>query len=292
MAMFAYGPKQLRSLELNLEEKLPKDAAKRPRAELERYFKERLLQRKTRRGEVNRLLAQARAPLMDFLKKDKRTNASAQALHKLLKHRATKLYAMRRNTKSAIDPRLLVASGLAVKVPPYDFPESNSSGSAQVFADEKTGQYQFNLTPDNSDAAAYAGIGVYFFATEDNPSQRFGVLLDYDYAWEDMSQVDTAHNDASTNIWVWGYTEKRWVYKNSDALSPSWSDGTSWYEEHGSGGDGSLQSGRESFEVLFPAFAKSVYAVLVWSQGSCDNGVFSESSQLQHMSIPLMVLGG
>src|SRR4030095_1009894 len=41
MAIFAYGPKQIRSLESTLAAKLPKNAANRPRAELTRYIKER-----------------------------------------------------------------------------------------------------------------------------------------------------------------------------------------------------------------------------------------------------------
>ena len=123
----------------------------------------------------------------------------------------------------------------------------------------------------------------------DNLRQRFAVLVDYDYAWYDSSNFGTAHNDGSTNIWIWGFTENGLV--GEGYFDPMWSDGTSGFEEHGSGGDGSEQSGRESLEVFFMAKANSVYQVWVWSPGSCNDGLLSYASQDVNISVPLMVLG-
>jgi hypothetical protein len=78
---------------------------------------------------------------------------------------------------------------------------------------------------------------------------------------------------------------------------PSWSDGTSWLEDHGSGGDGSEQFGREALEAFFPAQANSWYLLAwFWSDGSCDDQSgnafgFSFAQQQQSMSVPLVVFG-
>jgi len=158
-------------------------------------------------------------------------------------------------------------------------------GSANGF----TGKYTVQA---RGDGAAWAGVAANFLATENNPTQRFAALLDYGYSWFDWSTWGTAHNDASTHIWIWGFAENYWVH-NGGNLDPAWSDGTSFGEEHGSGGDGSWQSGRESLEVLFPALQNSVYQAWIWSDGSCDDeGIISGASQHQFMSVPLMVFGG
>jgi hypothetical protein len=293
MAIFAYGPKQIRSLESTLAAKLPKNAANRPRAELTRYIKERFARRKARRLEVNRLLTQARAPIVELLKKDKRYAACAEAFGKLSTDQFRKMRAKRPRTKPKFEPRLIANSGLTVRVPPYDFPGMWSSGgtSAIASADEKTGRFGLSLSPDNDSAAAWAGVAANFFSTEDNLKQRLAVLVDYDYAWIDSSTFfGTAHNDGSTNVWIWGFTENGLV--GEGYFDPKWSDGTSGFEEHGSGGDGSDQSGRESLEVVFTSRANSVYQVLVWSSGSCDDDLFSFALQVANKSVPLMVLGG
>jgi hypothetical protein len=83
MAIFTYSPKEVRALELTLTAKLSKNDANRPRTELNRYVTERFEQRKARREKFNRLLEEARAPIVELLKKDKRYVASAAALRKL-----------------------------------------------------------------------------------------------------------------------------------------------------------------------------------------------------------------
>src|SRR5512138_2336889 len=103
MAVFA-SPKQVRSLERTLAAKLSKNDANRPRAEITRYVKERFEQRKARREKFNRLLEEARAPLVEILKKDKRSVASAVALRKLADDEFKKLRAKRRpRLKQEID---------------------------------------------------------------------------------------------------------------------------------------------------------------------------------------------
>jgi hypothetical protein len=121
MAIFAYSPKQVRSLELTLAAKLTKNDASRPRAQLNRYVKERFEQRKARRQQFNCLLEEARAPIVELLKRDKRYVASVEALRKLADDDFKKLRARRRPlTKHKVDPRLIANSGLTVRVPPRD----------------------------------------------------------------------------------------------------------------------------------------------------------------------------
>ena len=120
-------------------------------------------------------------------------------------------------------------------------------------------------------------------------------LVDFDYSWLDSSTWYTAHNDGATNIWVWGSSENTWVLQQG-GLFPSWSDGTGWLEDHGSGGDGSEQFGRKSLEAFFPVAANTWYFTWVWSEGSCDDNSgsvfgFSYAQQSQSMSIPFVVFG-
>src|SRR5215471_12894885 len=93
MTRFAYGSKQIRALESTLAPKLPRNVANRPLAELNRYFKERFIQRKARLQQADRLLTQARAPILELLKKDKRYAAATEALRKLSDEQFTKFRA-------------------------------------------------------------------------------------------------------------------------------------------------------------------------------------------------------
>jgi hypothetical protein len=78
-------------------------------------------------------------------------------------------------------------------------------------------------------------------------------------------------------------------------FGPTWSDGTSWEEEHGSGGDGSEQFRTESLEVFFPAYRNNWYQAWVWSWGSCDDGntfgAYSAAEQWHSMQVPFVVFG-
>ena len=84
MAIRASGSRQVRAMEVTLGGRLSKAAAKRPGAELARHVRERLARRKAHWNELKPLLAQARAPFVELLKKDKRSVASAGALRAAL----------------------------------------------------------------------------------------------------------------------------------------------------------------------------------------------------------------
>ena len=293
MPILAVGANRVSEFERTLGGTIPKADATRPGSELKHYVKERAARRKANMAEVQRQLKIARAPFMELANKDKRFISELPALRRKLteqfkKQRARTARRTSEATKHKIEPRIEIGSALTIKAPPYDYDQEWATGSAWSSADASVGQYSVSAL----DGTAWAGVGINFLAIEDNPLQRFAALIDYDYSWFDRSYPEVAHNNGSTNIWIWGFTENRWVFKNGDRLSPSWSDGTSWYEYHGSGsGDGSEQTGRESLEVYFPAFENNWYQVWVWFEGSCDSEYQSWSQQSQTMSIPLMFFG-
>ena len=199
MAIRASGSRQVRAMEVTLGGRLSKAAAKRPGAELARHVRERLARRKAHWNELKPLLAQARAPFVELLKKDKRSVASAGALRAAFTRREQKPHAKARPPELQIEPRM-VGSGLTVKVPPYDNDGEWGSGEGHGSANGFTGKYTVQA---RGDGAAWAGVAANFLATENNPTQRFAALLDYGYSWFDWSTWGTAHNDASTHIWIW-----------------------------------------------------------------------------------------
>jgi hypothetical protein len=286
MAILAYSSKQVRAVEAAMGGRIPKELMKAPRAAMKSYLRERFQQRSARLAETEAILAKARAPMVEMLGQDKRTIAARKELHKLFAGRPGKAPAKRVHSK--IEARIVTGSNLVIKVPPYDSADQDAAGTAQGSGHSDSGTYTLNA---NSNGWAWAAVIENFLATADNPSQRFAALVDYDYNWFDWSALATAHNDGATHIWIWGFTENRWVYQSGQALDPSWSDGTGWYESHGSGGDGSWQSGTEAIEAYFPAFGNHWYQAWVWSGASCDSSAYSGASLGQNMTVPYMVLG-
>jgi hypothetical protein len=294
MAILAYGAEKLRALETALGGEPPRKAAEQSLAELERHFRERFERRSAYRAIMRPLIEQIQAPLIQLVKEDP---AAAQAAEKrrniILARRKEKLSRVHPDMKAV--PRMVTGSGLVLKEPPYNEPFQFSAGAATASADINAGVYSLSATGNGSSAAAGAGVGIWFFATADDPAQRVAAFMKYVYSWLDTSAWYTAHNDGSTNIWVWGHNENTWVVQKG-GLFPSWSDGTADNEDHGSGGDGSEQSGSESLEAFFPAAANSWYLAWVWSDGSCDDSLggvfgFSFAQQSQIMSVPFVVFG-
>ncbi len=286
MNMLAYGAQQVRTLELALGGKPPEEGAKQAAAELNRHVQEQFEHRKANFAHINELLRRQREPFLDLMKAN---NRPAVNLKEGLSQLLTK--PRERPTLEKIEPRMVTGSGFWLKTPPFDHQGQNASGNARANPNGLDGTYslEINTNAIGGSSSAWAGLAIDFFATEDNPFQRVAALVDYDYAWIDGSDLETAHNDAATNIWIWGFTEKRWVWQQN-GLSPSWSDGTSWFEVHTN-----EDSGRETLEVFFPAFGKNWYQVWVWSWGSCDDAfavlASSVASQWQRMRVPFVVFG-
>jgi hypothetical protein len=294
MTLLAYGAKQVRALESTLGGKPPKKAADQALAALKQQMSERYERRNAQIAKMRPLMERSRAPLLELIKKDKAAVAALERRRTLTLARGKEKLRMK-HERLKIDPRMVSGSGFWLKAPPYDVPFSGANGAASASSNISNGTYSLSMTGNGSSAAASAGLGVWFWATEDDPAQRIAALFDYDYSWLDASDWYTAHNDGSTNIWVFGHSENAWLLQQG-GIFPSWSDGTGWQEDHGSNGDGSEDSGRESIQGFFPVRANNWYLAFIWSEGSCDdsNGSifgFSFAQQAQSMSVPFVVFG-
>jgi hypothetical protein len=290
MTLLAYGTKRVSALETTLGGKPPKKAADQALAALKQQMRERFERRNAQIAKMRPLTERIQAPLLELVKADRAAAASVAKRRSLVLARSKEKLRVK-HERMKIEPRMVSGSGFWLKTPPYDVPFSSAGGDATASSNINAGTYSFSMTGDGSSAAASAGVGIWFFSTEENPAQRIAALFDYDYNWFDISNWYTAHNDGSTNIWVFGSNENAWVLQQG-GFYPSWSDGTGWLDDHGSGGE---QFGRESIEGFFPARENSWYLAWVWSEGSCDDQSgflgFSWAQQDQNMSVPFVVFG-
>lgn len=286
-----YGAKKVSELETKLGGKPPKKAANLALDALKQQLRERHERRKAHIAKMRPLMERSQAPLLKLIKADKTAAESLAKRRKLTLDRGKEKLRVK-HERLKIEPRMVSGSGFWLKAPPYDVPFNAAAGSASASSNINTGVYSLGMSGGGSSSAASAGVGIWFFATEDNPAQRIAALFDYDYSWLDSSDWYTAHNDGSTNIWVFGNSENAWVLRQGNYY-PSWSDGTGWQEDHGSDGE---QDGRESLEGFFPARANSWYLAFIWSEGTCDDSSgglfgFSFAQQFQNMSVPFVVFG-
>ncbi len=294
MTLLAYGAKRVRALETTLGGKPPKRAADQALAALKQQMRERFERRNAQTAKMRPLMERIQAPQLELIKADRAAVASLAKRRSLILARSKEKLRVK-HERLKIEPRMVSGSQFWLKAPPYDVPFSGAAGDATASSNINAGTYGFSMTGDGSSATASAGLGIWFFSTEENPAQRIAALFDYDYSWLDSSTWYTAHNDGATNIWVFGNSENAWLLQQG-GFFPSWSDGTGWLEDHGSGGDGSEQFGRESIEGFFPARANSWYLAFIWSDGSCDDQSgsifgFSWAQQAQSMSVPFVVFG-
>lgn len=293
MTLLAYGAKKVSALETMLGGKPPKKAADQALAALKQQMRERFERRNAQIAKMRPLMERIQAPQLELVKADRAAAASVAKRRSLILARGKEKLRVK-HERLKIEPRMVSGSQFWLKAPPYDVPFNSAAGDATASSNINAGTYGFSMIGDGSSSAASAGVGIWFFSTEDNPAQRIAALFDYDYSWFDSSTWYTAHNDGSTNIWVFGHSENAWLLQQG-GFFPSWSDGTGWLD-HGSGGDGSEQFGRESIEGFFPARANSWYLAFIWSEGSCDDQSgsifgFSWAQQAQNMSVPFVVFG-
>jgi hypothetical protein len=293
MTTMAYGAEKVHALELALGGKPPQDGIQHATAELHRYIGEQFERCKLRHEKMAALLAKQSEFLSSRLNLDKASNAFSQELRET---RAKPTTPLKRVSRPKIEPKMVAGSGFWLKAPPYNDQGQAISGDANASPDALNGSYTLGMAGGGGSSSAWAGLAIDFFAVEDNPFQRFAAFAEYDYQWfDDSNNWATATNDASTNIWVWGNTERRWVLQQGN-FPPTWNDSiNNFSQSNGSGGDGSEQFARQSFEVSFPAFGHNWYRVWIWSSGSCSD-VYnflsgSVASQRQSFEIPFVVFG-
>ncbi len=292
MTLLAYGAEKVRALERALGGIPPQSAADRAIADLTRHVQVRHEQRQAHLKQVNPLLEQAQAPLLRQIRADERSCASLQQYRKYLKERKQQPH-VKPPARARVESRIVAGSGFDVKGYPFDVPFQAAHGDyTTAEATVYNGEFQLQCAANGGSAASSAGLAAWFFLVEDDPQQRFATLVDYTYNWSDDSYGYTAHNDGAMNLWVWGNSENAWVAQQG-GFSPSWSDGTGWFESHDSGG---LTSGTSAMETFFPARANSWYLCFAWFGASCDDtdpgDVFGSDAGLYIAGfIPFMVMG-
>jgi len=208
------------------------------------------------------------APLLAPLIKDKKVLAAFKKHRELIARRSKVGIGWPKIER--MKPRIISGSTIFIKVPPYDQGWQWQQGQA----DPKAGTFGYGISGGGGHVWAGAGVAEWFFTASgdlcspDTPAcipTRFAALVDYAYTWMNSSCWDTAHNNATLHIGVWGANEKDWV--TIQVRQPSWSDGTGWLDNHGSNGDGSEVEGREAIDVCFSAQPNAWYHCWVGSTG-------------------------
>ncbi len=183
-----------------------------------------------------------------------------------------------RATAPKVEPRIVAGSILTLAAAPYNgAPMQLTLGGATTDAAEGDGYFDLQCATGNGGSqAAVSGVSNWFWSVAQTPNDanpmgtRLGVAAYTDYGWYDWSAISTAHSDGTYELWVWGVGEETWVAQTP--VSPSWSDGSSGFDSHGSdGGTGNLVSNSLAWETYFPTWANSWYQAFVLANGSCDS---------------------
>lgn len=266
----------------------PKGGARKPMAELERGLKAQFRERRERFAVMSKLFEAMQAPFFESWAKDQRVLEGVEKMRGILARREAKPLALPRFLGS-VKPGITSGSIITLKAPPYDQPFTWSQGTpATVQADEQAGTFSLAVSGGGGSTAASAGIGVWFQSLVDNPSTRVAAYTQYDYNWFDSSTGGyVAHNDVSNRLWVWGDAEQDWVVRQPE--TPSWSDGTGWYEEHSDTNDGTVSN-----QAFFPASPHSWYMAWLWAAASVDDSTgglfgFSWAQAQLSVSVPFLV---
>jgi hypothetical protein len=296
MDILATGAERVRALEIALGGEPPED--RRSAAELDRHIRQRFERRRMRRAEAMARLERQNTFIQELRERDpdqyRLLEGLAQASRRQSRvkpRRASEDKSHQLPELERVEPRIAVGSGFTLKVPPYDDQGQGiqGDGSADASPDALHGSYYLQTDTQCNSAGAWAGIAVNFFAITDNPFQRFAALVDYDYQWWEGADLFVgADNNGSTNIWVWGFTEQRWVLQQAN-VGPWWSADVNNSENDDD------QLGRESLQVYFPAFGGNWYKVWFWSSlesdGSCFAWYEGTSENSISIKIPLVVFG-
>jgi hypothetical protein len=268
--------------------RVSKGAERAPIADLRERMARRFERRRERFIDMSRRFEAMQAPLFAPLAKDAGVAKQVRELREKLKRAGRPPLSVERYP-GEVEPGIRSGSILTIKVPPYDVPFTDKIGSpADVAADVGAGTFSVGVSGGGGNTSALAGVGVWFRSLTDNVNTRVAALTDYSFNWFDISSGGyVAHNNGSINIWVWGDSEQNWVSRQTE--TPSWSDGTGWYEEHSDADDG-----RVSNQSFFPARPNAWYLAVMWASSSVhdnDGGLFGFSWAQADLaaSVPIVV---
>ena len=162
MNILASGSEKVKRLQEALGGPVPKEAARKSLASLQRIVQERFNQEKESRAEIAALQAEAQAPLMALIQKDKKAAAAVQKMRNY-----PVLIPVAKSCPPAppfsMDASIRAGSYVVVRVPPYDDAFADAFGSADSWVDDPDpGICGFKLGQSAHDRAMN-GVGFWFF---------------------------------------------------------------------------------------------------------------------------------
>jgi hypothetical protein len=290
MMKIVSGAKSVKMLEQAMGGMPPSGSARAARAALQRHVQEQSASQKTIREEASRLAEPLRSMMLKNVERNDPKLIKSLAAQKASYERRNKVVIKLRKVEK-FEAQFSAGSHFWMKVPPYDSAWTSPAGNRFVTANANGNCSMAAQSFGDGWEQTATGVGVWFFAPEDNPRQRIAALMDYSDFWWDSASGYVADNRLTTHLWLWGDTEKAWV--GQAQVDPSRSDHVGWFESHGSGG--SADSGRLAVDAFAPVRAGRWYQAWLWFDAAiyADGGIwgFAASSVNFAASVPFMVFG-
>jgi hypothetical protein len=255
------------------------------------YRKARTLTRDARK--IHR---QALAPMIDVLRRDSRSRDARQdALTRVERRRHTRLTAPR-SPRLAL-PRITSGSILHVFGPPYDAAWTHSTPDATAgnpAADAIHGTFDVSGNAHGRHIFGGAGVGIGFRAVSDMPMAHVRPLFRYNFVWDDVSYLDTAHNRALLKIRAiqFGPSGQTTKWPPDEVAHGLWADGTSWFEHHSDEGEDVWPG---TIQLDFTLVAGQFYAIWMYCQFFADDAgtnafSWSDAFAALHVRLPFLVV--
>jgi hypothetical protein len=191
--------------------------------------------------------------------------------------RATRLLQARAARSSspalAIDPLDGPVVGVS-RTPPYDDDYTSQSGDASdrtVSASKDNGQFSFLHDVVRKSGSSSVGAGVCIWYQPQFPGKswiQFGLTGDYNWEYEDVSAIATAHSTGMYGLTGFWWDGSAW---NGFPFTPPqqvlWQDGSAWFDHHMQKGGGQLGDG---IPPWMQRSQDNIFGLWVYCTGSCD----------------------
>jgi hypothetical protein len=239
---------------------------------------------------------QALAPIIDLLRRDPRSQRARQdALTRVERRRPTRVAAPR-YPRPAL-PRVTAGSILHVFAPPYDGVWTHSTPNATAgnpAADAIHGTFDVSGNAHGRHIFGGAGAGIGFRAVSDMPMAHVRPLFRYNFVWDNVSNLDTAHSRALLKIRAiqFGPSGQQTKSPPDEVAHGLWADGTSWFEHHHDEGEDVWPG---TIQLDFALVAGQFYAIWMYCQFFADDAgtnafSFSDAFAALHVRVPFLVV--